>query len=89
MTKATLSPIININGTSAEEHVDMRRDAVAALTAAIEAIKPLVPNGRDYPGQLDQCDADRRIHFDRLAELTAIREAIYAEAITIQRATEA
>ena len=44
----------------------------------------MTPNGRDYPGDNDQCVADRQAHYDRLAAITAIAAEIMAEAISIK-----
>ena len=44
----------------------------------------MTPNGRDYPGDNDQCVADRQAHYDRLAAITAIATEIIAEAVLIK-----
>jgi hypothetical protein len=81
----TISPTLNINGTSAADLIDPRRAAFDALTNVISILKQVTPNGRDYPGNADRCDADRREHFDRLLTLNSLREQIYAEAVAINR----
>ena len=80
-----ISPTLNINGTSAADLIDPRRAAFDALTNVIIILKQVTPNGRDYPGNADRCDADRREHFDRLLTLNTLREQIYAEAVAINR----
>ena len=64
-----IRPIININGSSAFDLIDQRRNAMDALLEAIDALKQCTPNGRDYPGHYDRCIADRETHFDRLSSL--------------------
>jgi hypothetical protein len=79
-----LRPTLNINGTSADDLIEPRRDAYDALQAAIKALQQVTPNGRDYPGDNDQCVADRQTHYTRLAAITAIATEIVAEAVLIK-----
>jgi len=79
-----INPTLNINGTSADDLIEPRIAAYDALQAAIKALQQVTPNGRDYPGDIDQCVADRWAHYDRLAAITAIAGEIMAEAITIK-----
>jgi len=78
-----ITPQININGTSRDDLINPRRDAIDHLMDAVEALKQVTPNGRDYPGNPDGCVADRVKHYQRIGSLMAIREAIHAEAIRI------
>ena len=80
-----IRPIININGSSAFDLIDQRRNAMDALLEAIDALKQCTPNGRDYPGHYDRCIADRETHFDRLSSLHAMREELLDEALHIQQ----
>jgi hypothetical protein len=80
-----IRPILNINGSSAFDLIDQRRNAMDALLEAIDALKQLTPNGRDYPGHYDRCIADRETHFDRLAALHALREELLDEALHIKQ----
>jgi hypothetical protein len=80
-----IRPILNINGSSAFDLIDQRRNAMDALLEAIDALKQLTPNGRDYPGHYDRCIADRETHFDRLAALHALREELLDEALYLQQ----
>ena len=84
-----IRPILNINGSSAFDLIDQRRHAMDALLEAIEALKHLTPNGRDYPGHYDRCIADRDTHFDRLAALHTLREELLDEALHIQQQEKA
>lgn len=80
-----IRPILNINGTSAEELIQTRRNAVKALDAVMKALQEMTPNGRDYPGQQDRCRADRELHYSRFAQLDAMRNQIMDEAFGIMR----
>ena len=79
-----ITPQININGSSADDLINPRLEAMDHLMDAIEALSQAVPNGRDYPGNTTACLADREEHYDRIRAIKAIREAIYAEAIAIK-----
>ena len=78
-----IRPTLNINGTRAIDLVNPRRDAMDALKDAIEALKQVAPNGRDYLGDRDRLIADRTTHFDRLAALHTLREELLDEALHI------
>lgn len=78
-----ITPTLNLNGSSADDLIQPRRDAYAALQAAIKALQQVTPNGRDYAHN-DQCVADRQAHYDRLAALQAIATEIVAEAVLIK-----
>ena len=84
-----IRPIININGSSAFDLIDQRRNAMDALLEAIDALKQCTPNGRDYPGHYDRCIADRETHFDRLSALHTLREELLDEALHIQQQEKA
>ncbi len=78
-----IRPTLNINGSSAFDLVQPRRDAMDCLMDAIEALKQVTPNGRDYLGDRDRLIADRNTHFDRLAALHTLREELFDEALHI------
>ena len=80
-----IRPILNINGTSAEELIQTRRNVIEALDTAMKALQEMTPNGRDYPGQQDCCRADRKLHYSRFAQLDAMRNQIMDEALEIMR----
>jgi hypothetical protein len=79
-----ITPQININGSSEGDLIDPRIKAMGHLMDAIEALKQVVPNGRDYPSNNTACIADREEHYDRLAKLRALREEIMSEALYIK-----
>jgi len=80
-----IRPTLNINGSSAFDLMNPRRNAMDHLMDAIEALKQVTPNGRDYPSDTLACAADRNIHFDRLAALHTLREQLLDEALHIQQ----
>lgn len=79
-----ITPTININGSSIDDLVKPRLNAMDHLMDAIEALKQVAPNGRDYIGNNIACVVDREEHFDRLAKLRALREEIMSEAVYIK-----
>ena len=82
-----IRPTLNINGSSAFDLINPRRNAMDLINELIEALKQVTPNGRDYPSDLEQVAlvADRNIHFDRLAALHTLREELLDEALHIQQ----
>lgn len=84
-----IRPTLNLNGSSAFDLIDPRRTAMGLIDEVIDALKQATPNGRDYPGDNDRLTADRNIHFDRLAALHTLREALLDEALYIQKQEKA
>lgn len=80
-----IKPTININGTSKDDLINPRRDAMDALASVVEMLKQVTPNGRDYPNDLTRCIADRDKHYARLNQLRDIQAELLAEALYIQR----
>ena len=78
-----IQPIVNINGTSRDELVQHRHDAVKLLDSLIQVLMYGAPNGRDYPGRQDRFAEDRQTHFDRLYTLGALRDELTREAVHI------
>jgi hypothetical protein len=79
-----IRPTLNPNGSSAAELIDPRREAMDHLMDAIEALKQVTPNGRDYMCERERLIADRITHFGRLAALRVLREELLDEALSIQ-----
>lgn len=79
-----MRPFININGTSREELVQRRIHAREGLLIAYEAMKGLMPNGRDYIGQPDSFQQDFEIWAARQRILEDLNAALLDEAITIK-----
>ncbi len=80
-----IRPTLNINGTDAFDLIDPRRDAMDHLMDAIEALKLVTPNGRDYICDRERFIADRNTHFDRLAALHTLRNELLEEALHVQQ----
>jgi hypothetical protein len=79
-----IRPTLNINGSSADDLIQPRRDAYDALQAAIKALQQVTPNGRDYPGDNDRCVVDRQAHYARLKAIHTIAAELVAEAVLIK-----
>lgn len=75
---------LNNNGTSADDLINPRREAMDHLMDAIEALQQAVPNGRDYPGDFERCRADRDLHFARLEKIKGLHAELLAEALYIK-----
>ncbi len=80
-----IRPTLNLNGTDAFDLIYPRRDAMDALRDAIEALKLVTPNGRDYICDRDRLIADRNTHFDRIAALHTLRNELLDEALHVQQ----
>jgi hypothetical protein len=80
-----IRPTLNINGTDAFDLINPRRDAMDHLMDAIEALKQVTPNGRDYICDRERLIADRNTHFDRIAALHTLRNELLDEALHIQQ----
>lgn len=83
-----ITPRLNLNGTGMDDLMDPRFKAMDSLMDAIDALRQATPNGRDYPGDAAACIADRDEHYSRIGVLTALREALFAEILLIQRQGE-
>jgi hypothetical protein len=83
-----ITPTININGSSKDDLLMPRLNAMDLLMEAIEALKQTTPNGRDYLGNNTACIADREEHYVRLAKLRAIHDEIMSEALYIKEQGE-
>jgi len=79
-----MKPIVNINGTSREELIEQRIDARRAVTALMETLQHMAPNGRDYIGNQEAFDRDRAIYRERFAALDALYNTLLDEALNIQ-----
>jgi hypothetical protein len=80
-----IRPTLNISGSSAADLIQPRRDAMDHLMDAIEALKQVTPNGRDYICDRERLIADRDTHFDRIAALHTLRNELLDEALHIQQ----
>lgn len=84
--KLTL-PTIHLNGTARSDLQEQAGGAMDALRTAMEGLRRMAPNGRDYyPQGNDAITNATRQHQSRMervgsvmAELEAIQEHLYAE----------
>ena len=79
-----IKPFININGTSLQTLIDQRIEAREGLLIAIEAMKGLEPNGRDYIGKPDSFQKDFEIWAARQTILEDLNATLLDEALTIK-----
>jgi hypothetical protein len=76
-------PIVHLNGTGCETLVNQRLSLYHALQNAIEKLRQMAPNGRDYyvqPGLYEQALAQ---HDRRMAVLGAMLQEIETEIIEL------
>lgn len=78
-----ITPKLNPNGSSFEDLIHPRIEALIAIENAIAALKKTAPGGRDYPGDSDACAADREEHYRRIAMLRGMRETIGVEILAL------
>ena len=83
-----ITPILNINGSSAKDLIEPRMEARDFIRSAIEAMLKATPNGRDYPDDIFACMTDRISHYDRIATLNRIAAELMREAVAIQEQTK-
>jgi hypothetical protein len=78
-------PVVHLNGTSKQELLELREGAYQALTRAVEALRNMAPNGRDFypvPGRMDLALAQ---HTRRMKVLTDLMKEIEEECLEIDR----
>jgi len=75
-----MTPILSLHGTSADELIQQRIDACAAIRDAMQALSATSPNGRDYIGHPSLYEADRAIYAERFAALDRLHNELMAEA---------
>jgi len=79
-----ITPTLNLNGSSADDLIQPRREAYDLLIAAIKMLGQVTPHGRDYPGDIDRYTTDHNAHYDRQQALYAIAVELVAEAVAIK-----
>ena len=80
-----ITPILNLNGSSADDLIAPRLNAINLIADAMEALKQVAPHGRDYPTNPQKCVEDRETHYNRLEDLENIKDMILEEALAISR----
>jgi hypothetical protein len=66
----TITPLVNLNGTSPEALIEQQSAVVAAADQLIRALHHATPHGRDYhlkPGPENWTELARREHQARIA----------------------
>lgn len=73
----TTTPIIHLNGSSAESLLEDNAQAHHAVRKAIEALAAVAPNARDYyPKGDDAYRSARREHEERMLALLSVQNAL-------------
>lgn len=81
-----ITPIVHLNGTSADSLLEQREQVYCKLGEVLDALKQMAPNGRDYypePGRLEKAEVQHRrrmlavqeLHDEIEAEMTVISDA--------------
>lgn len=86
MTDLLSIPVVNINGTSRAELIELRKNTRNALKEALNCLALMRPHGRDYQ-TVSHEQYTRAVEIHKLRETTvkAIADEIYAEAIELSR----
>lgn len=79
-----MCPIITMNGDTRRELVEQRIAAMRGIATAMEAMKQMSPDGRNYIGNPPRLAADKAIYAARYAALSQLRDEIQEEALAIQ-----
>ena len=80
MTTRTIQcPMIHMNGTSADSLIEDLDAAYTAVGAALDAMRNVGPNGRDYyPLGPEAMEAAQTQHRDRAMRLQTVRDELEA-----------
>ena len=78
------TPLISLNGTTANELINALCDANCALSDALVALSKTCPNGRDYSG--NDFKAANAEHAARMDKLCAVKREIETLAEMINEA---
>jgi hypothetical protein len=78
-----MQPIVNLNGSSRDNLVNVRIEARRAIHEALRALQELSPHGRDYIGDRDAWKRDSDIYCERFRILDAMANDLMDEAVAI------
>lgn len=81
-------PAVHLNGTSANELMELRKTAYAALDHALAALREMAPNGRDYYLERDKMQKAVAQHRRRADTLVGLMEELQDEMRSIQEQME-
>lgn len=83
MTTALKTPVININGTSADDLIAAHRAAHESTLFALQAWRDIYPHGRDYQtqpaGALQEAIAAWGVHYSALQAAHVAAATAYVE----------
>lgn len=78
-------PTIHLNGTSAESLLEDLMDAYRDIGQAIQSMRHVTPNARDYYVQGEEAGAEARLqHQQRVMKLNDIRDELQTIILGIQ-----
>jgi len=80
-----ITPTLNLNGSSADDLIVPRLEAVNLIADAMGMLRKVTPHGRDYPANPQKCVEDREEHLLILQALQDIKDTIHADALAIHR----
>ena len=75
-TEKLAMPVLNLNGSSAEDLIEQLSDACSAVGAAQDALAKASPHGRDYQLNPDDYKLAREQHEARQMALRAIADEL-------------
>ena len=81
-----VTPLVNLNGTSAQELIDQQSAIAEAADHLIKALSAAMPHGRDYhlkPGPENWTELARREHAERIACARIILSDAHAIALSV------
>lgn len=82
-----ITPLVHLNGTSAQELVDQQRAILDAADPLLKALHAATPNARDYytkPGPENWAELARRAHAERIKAVHQIMEDALTIAMSVQ-----
>lgn len=84
--KPLVTPIVNLNGSSAEHLINERLSIMTKIDELIVTLQHAMPHGRDYQTHSTAfaCEDARKAWSERIQILREIRSDFVADAIAIQ-----
>lgn len=82
-----ITPIVHLNGTSAQELIDQQRAVLDAADTMLKALHAATPHGRDFynkPGPENWAELARRAHAERIKAVHQIMEDALTIAMSVQ-----
>ena len=82
----TITPLVNLNGTSPQELIDQQSAVAEAADQLIKALAASMPHGRDYhlkPGPENWTELARREHAERISCARIILADAHAIALSV------